>query len=80
VRRETPGTGAGHREGRAVDVGVPDTEEGFNYVVNAIRSGQFQKIGTNPRWIPVLQNIAQQYGVMLFPDYREIHAHLEVSP
>ena len=63
-----------------MDVGVPDSEEGFNYVVRAIRSGKFQKIGTNPRWIPVLQSLAQQFGVMLFSDYDQVHAHLEVAP
>lgn len=79
VRRETPGTGPGHREGRAVDVAVPDSEDGFNYVVSAIRSGQFNAIGTNPRWIPELQPLAQKYGVELFSDYKQVHAHLQVG-
>lgn len=61
-------------------MGVPDTQEGFNYVVAAIRSGQFAKVGTNPRWIPELQPLAQQYGVELFSDYAQVHAHLEVAP
>lgn len=67
----------GHREGRAVDVGVPDDEEGFRYVVDAARSGQFQSIGTNPKWIPALQSIAP--NVHFFPDYKQVHAHLEVG-
>jgi hypothetical protein len=48
--------------------------------VSAIKSGQFQKIGTNPRWIPVLQPLANKFGVELFSDYKQVHAHLEVAP
>lgn len=70
--------GEGHLTGNAVDVGVPDNKEGFDYVVSAIRSGQFSEIGTNPRWIPALQPLAQQHGVNLFSDYKQVHAHLQV--
>ncbi len=77
VRRDTPGTGLGHRQGRAVDVAVPDDEQGFNYVVKAAQSGQFLKIGTNPRWIPTLQRAFP--NVYFFPDYAQVHAHLEVG-
>lgn len=72
--------GEGHLTGNAVDVAVPDSQEGFNYVVRAIKSGQFQKIGTNPRWIPELQKVAAQYGVELFSDYKQVHGHFEVVP
>lgn len=70
--------GAGHREGRAVDVAVPDSQEGYNYVSAAAASGQFGAIGTNPDWIPSLR--AQYPGVYFFSDYKQVHAHLEVAP
>lgn len=77
VRRETEGTGEGHRTGNAVDVGVPNTPQGFAYVAEAAASGVFAKIGTNPAWIPTLQE--EFPGVDFFSDYKEVHAHLEVA-
>lgn len=71
--------GRGHLTGNAVDVGVPDNETGFNYIVAAIRSGQFAEIGTNPKWIPALKPLAAQYGVDLQSDYKQVHAHLQVK-
>lgn len=70
--------GAGHRDGRAVDVAVPNSQEGYNYVAAAAASGQFGAIGTNPDWIPSLR--AQYPGVYFFSDYKQVHAHLEVAP
>ncbi len=69
--------GAGHLEGRAVDVAVPDSKEGFEYVVRAAQSGQFQSIGTNPKWIPELERYFP--NVHFFSDYKQTHAHLEVG-
>jgi hypothetical protein len=71
--------GRGHVTGNAVDVGVPDNEAGFNYIIAAIRSGQFAEIGTNPKWIPQLQPLASYFGVKLFSDYKQVHAHLQVG-
>ena len=71
--------GQGHLTGNAVNVGVPDNEAGFNYIIAAIRSGQFAEIGTNPKWIPALTPLAQHYGVDLQSDYKQVHAHLQVK-
>lgn len=83
VKRESNSDGSpvgeGHLTGNAVDVGVPDNKEGFEYIVRAIQSGQFSEIGTNPRWIPVLEEYAKQFGVRLFSDYKQVHAHLQVA-
>lgn len=81
VRRDSPGTGEAHREGRAVDLAVPYNQAGFQFVVSAIKSGQFNAIGTNPRWVQTLAPLADQYGVNVFSDPGDgPHAHLQVGP
>lgn len=70
--------GEGHLTGNAADMPVPNNEAGFNYIVAAIKSGQFGEIGTNPKWIPALTPLAQYYGVDLQSDYKQVHAHLQV--
>lgn len=70
--------GQGHRDGRAVDVAVPHTNEGFRYVQDAAASGQFGAIGTNLDWIPELR--AEYPNVYFFEDDKQQHAHLEVAP
>lgn len=80
--------GSAHYQGRAIDVGAfGGTDVGVNEptvlaIVSAIRSGQFQSIGTIPELAqnPMLQGLAQQAGVDLFTDVGSgPHVHFQVG-
>lgn len=80
-------TDSAHYIGKAVDVGAFGGESvGFNKptwdaILTAIRSGQFNKIGTIPQLAdnPELQAFAQSRGVTLFVDEGTgPHVHFQV--
>lgn len=78
-----PHTGLGHAQGRAVDVSLPHTQSGWQFVVNAIKSGKFSAIGSTSMVVndAAMQALAQKYGVDLFLDEGTgSHVHLEVAP
>ncbi len=76
-------TNSAHFAGRAADVSLPHTKAGWDFVVNAIRSRRFSKIGSTSDVVnnPQMQALAQQNGVELFLDEGTgSHVHLEVGP
>lgn len=75
-----PHKGAGHREGRAIDVALPRTKAGYAAIVDEILSGRWQSIGTEPDAVERLKSFAAQHHVFLFPDHGTgPHMHLEVG-
>jgi hypothetical protein len=72
-----------HFQGRAVDISLPHTAAGWNFVVNAIKSGRFSRVGSTADVYndPQMQALAKQYGVDLFLDEGTgSHVHLETPP
>ena len=68
-----------HFDGRAVDVSLPHTKAAYDFVVNAIGSGRFARIGTTQSLVDRLGEYAAQHGVEMFVDEGTgSHAHLEV--
>ena len=70
-----------HFAGRAIDVGLPKTKQGYDYIVQAIDSGKFSRIGTTKVVVDRLAAYAKQKGVDMFVDEGTgPHVHLEVAP
>lgn len=68
-----------HFQGRAVDVSLPHSEAGYAFVIDAIDSGYFSRIGTIPSLVKQLGPYAAQHGVEMFDDPGTgDHLHLEV--
>lgn len=74
--------GSAHFAGNAADIGLPHNMVGWNFVISAIRSGLFSRIGSTADVYKNegMQRLAAEYGVDLFHDEGTgFHAHLEVA-
>lgn len=68
-----------HFQGRAVDVSLPHTAAAYDFIVEAIQSGHFSRIGTTKEVVDRLGPWAQTMGVEMFEDEGTgSHVHLEV--
>lgn len=68
-----------HFAGRAVDISLPRSQAGYEFVVDAIDSGYFSRIGTVPALVKMLGPYAREHGVQMFEDEGTgDHVHLEV--
>lgn len=68
-----------HFAGRAVDISLPRNEAGYEFVIDAIDSGHFSRIGTIPELVKRLGPYAAEHGVEMFSDPGTgDHVHLEV--
>lgn len=72
-----------HFAGRAMDVSLPHTAAGWDFVAEQIKSGKWARIGSTADVVnnPGMQMLARRYGVVLFDDEGTgSHVHLEVAP
>ena len=82
-----PHRGNEHAEGRALDLGgdVGLNQHTWDFIIKAVQSGRFHRIGTLKALVDKLGPWAAQNGVEMFEDDEATgatgpHLHLEVGP
>jgi hypothetical protein len=82
-----PHRGQEHANGQAIDLGgdVGLNRHTWDFLIRAVQSGRFKRIGTLAPLVQQLGPWAQQHGVIMFEDDEATgatgpHIHLGVNP